>query len=572
MYPSQTSLIPVTVAVAKFYELILHKYGVFSLVFGQHWYPYWYLGVPLRYISGPVEPLFMTLIHAVVPGSSLFNIATLVVILSLILTSIGWAVLVRQITKDKKMAIWVLLIMLVSPWKYFTGLVFDEGTMMLARACMPYVLILVLTYLRNGKRSWLWGSGLAVGVTLLVNSGILPSIFVGVLAIVFGEAHHEGKFSNLQYMIANILKIIFLGIAVSSLWYGPGYWFNILANPSIGGASVFKVLIRIFDLLRMILPLITAILAVYLWKKIQDKYIIFACIWLFTFLFLTLFRFIGNPQFWQDWISWFYELEIGLILVLAKLVQTRRKLLLLLFLPVLMTFAIYDKLGRPQVLSNNFPAGIEALGALEKIISSGQRVFVSGSTVFWLDAVNDISQVRGGRDEVATNLHWDDASYQLREDSDPEKSKMWLSAMGVQYILVHGNSSAEYYHDFKDPTKWPEVGKLVWEDKGDLIYEIGSPQAWVVDLEKLYSKKLSLEKYSAARKRPVADYKWVDTDKIEIKSGVISSGEGIVIAVSYDRRWKASNRGVRISKDPMGNMVLVSSIPSELTNLTLSYK
>lgn len=572
MYPAQTSLIPVTVAIAKFYELILHKYGVFSLLFSHHWYPYWYLGVPLRYISGPIVPLFTILVHAITPGTSIFNIVTFIVVLSMILSSFGWAKLVHLTTKDKKMAILVLLITLVSPWKYFTGLVFDEGTTMLAKACLPFVLICILTYLRNGKKSWFWGSGLTVGVTLLVNSSILPSIFVGVLAIVFGEAYHEGKFSNLQYTIANILKIIFWGIVFSTLWYGPGYWLNVLANPSIGGASSFKVLIRIFELLRAVLPLITAIIAVYMWKKIQDKYVIFACIWLFTFLFLTLFRFMGNPEFWQDWISWFYELEIGLILVLSKLGQTRRKLLLFLLLPAIMSFVIYNKLNRPQLLSDNFPAGIESLGALEKIVMPGQRVFVSGSPVFWLDALHNISQVRGGRDEIATNLHWDDASYQLREDSDPEKSKNWLQAMGVQYVLVHGDASAEYYHDFKDPTKWPEVGKQVWEDNGDTIYKIDSSQAWVVDLEKLYSKKPSLETYLAARKRLVADYKWISSDKIEIESGTITAGEGIVVAVSYDSKWKAGNSGIRISKDPMGNMVLVSTIPGELKSLTLIYK
>ena len=288
MYPTQTSLIPVTVTIAKFYELILHKYGLVSLLFGHHWYPYWYLGVPLRYISGPIVPLFTILVHAITPSTSIFNIVTFIVVLSMVLSSFGWAKLVHLITKDKKMAILVFLVMLVSPWKYFTGLVFDEGTTMLAKACVPYVLIWVLTYLRNGKKSWFWGSGLAMGITLLVNSSILPSIFVGVLAIAFGEAYHEAKFSNLQYMIANILKIIFLGIVISTLWYGPGYWLNILSNPSIGGASSFKVLIRIFELLRAILPLITAIVTVYMWKKIQNKYVIFACIWLFTFLFLTI--------------------------------------------------------------------------------------------------------------------------------------------------------------------------------------------------------------------------------------------------------------------------------------------
>ena len=92
MYPPETSLIPVTVALARFVEV-----NGFASMFGH--YPYWYLGVPYQYITGPIIPLLQTFLHQVLSGFSLFEITYLLLLLSFIAGAVGWVLLVKNIRK-----------------------------------------------------------------------------------------------------------------------------------------------------------------------------------------------------------------------------------------------------------------------------------------------------------------------------------------------------------------------------------------------------------------------------------------------------------------------------------------
>src|SRR3990172_178072 len=90
MYPSETSLIPVTVALARFVE----NNGLFSMM-GQ--YPYWYLGVPFRFLTGPIIPLLQLFFHRTFPNVSLFSITIYIVLFGFLLSAIGWGFLVGKI-------------------------------------------------------------------------------------------------------------------------------------------------------------------------------------------------------------------------------------------------------------------------------------------------------------------------------------------------------------------------------------------------------------------------------------------------------------------------------------------
>lgn len=65
--------------------------------------------------------------------------------------------------------------------------------------------------------------------------------------------------------------------------------------------------------------------------------------------------------------------------------------------------------------------------------------------------------------------------------------------MGVKYVLVHEINSQEFYHDFKNTHKWESVGKKIWSENGDAIYEIEDVSlAWEVDLDKIKKTNLPL--------------------------------------------------------------------------------
>jgi len=68
MYPTQTSMVPVQVALARFFE----SQG-WRAIFNN--YPYWYLGTtPYRYLTGPILPTILTFIHKCLLRASFFEV------------------------------------------------------------------------------------------------------------------------------------------------------------------------------------------------------------------------------------------------------------------------------------------------------------------------------------------------------------------------------------------------------------------------------------------------------------------------------------------------------------------
>lgn len=89
VYPAQTSMIPVQIALARFLEQ-----G--GSIFGN--YPYWYLGTtPFRYLSGPILPLILVGLHKVLPFLSLFEIVFGVIGVVWVIGGIGVYLLVNTL-------------------------------------------------------------------------------------------------------------------------------------------------------------------------------------------------------------------------------------------------------------------------------------------------------------------------------------------------------------------------------------------------------------------------------------------------------------------------------------------
>lgn len=465
MYPAQTSLIPTTVAIARFLET--NGPSSFFRV-----YPYWYLGTtPLRFLTGPVVPLLITGIHKALPSVSLFSISIYLIWLSFFLGALGWGILAKQISKNKTLGIVVAILFLLLPWRHFASLALDEASFIISRNFLPYALVAVWELLKEKSRKNFFLATLTVSFLLLINTSILSILIVGMSALILVASFKKGKIKKISKYIKPLLIILVSSLVLVTFWYTLSYWITILTNPSIGGATGFKVIFRILDLLRASVPLVLALLTVYLSGKIKSRFAIFSLTWVFTFLFLTVFRFIGDPDFWQDWTSWFYELEIGIALLIG-IFLTRRKYfvsLILFTLPFLLSFYIYGLLGRPKLLSPGLPKGVLSLEKLAEIAGE-KNVFLSGSTVFWANALYDIYQVRGGRDQVAVHPTWDKAAYEFREGRSPELAEGWLRELDTSFVLVHGPASAEYYHDFRNIQKWDEIGKIIWVQEGDVIY------------------------------------------------------------------------------------------------------
>ena len=459
MFPSQTSLIPVTIALTRF----LTEFG--AKAWGMN-YPYWYLGsTPFKFLIGPVFPLLISLVHKLLPAMSLFSLAICTVISSLFLSALGWGILVNKVSESRKAGLAMGILLLFLPFRFLAALAFDEASMTIAKSSLPFVLIACWFFLKKfNLKHFLIGTG-AVSALLLVNTNILPILLVGLVCLALVSSYQAGKFRHLWRYFKRLLVVVGCSLLIVTFWYSPGFWLVILTNPSIGGASSIKVIFRVLDLAKAAIPLVLALGAVYFSPKAKSRLAIFTWTWILTFLFLTAFRFIGDPDFWSDWTSWFFELEIGIALVIVQ----NRKYWLMIVLPFIAVFLLYRALGKPRLIVNQIPEGVASIVDLNRIAGKN-LVFCSGTTVFWLNAFYDTPQVRGGRDEVSLNKDWLKTAYALRESQDAEIIKKNLESTKVRYVLVHSENSKEYYHDFKNTTVWDTVGKLYWTGGDDVIY------------------------------------------------------------------------------------------------------
>lgn len=463
MFPSQTSLIPVTVALIRFFET-----NGFS-AFAKN-YPYWYLGsTPFRYLIGPLLPFIISLVHQLFSSVSLFSITISLIILSFLISAGGWGLLTKKISKSQRAGVSVGVLAVLLPYRYLLAFTLDEASFVIARNLLPLALLCYWLFLK--QRNWKTGilAGMTTSFLLLVNSSILPVLLIGAVSIILAASFDEEKtrFRGILRRLKYLLLVISSSFIVITVWYTPGYWLTILFNPSIGGATAGKVILRIFDLFRYGLPVLLAFIVVKIGSKPKNKMSIFTLVWVGTFIFLTVFRFIGDPDFWMDWTAWFWEIEIAIAFLL---VLNFKRFIILFSLPFLASFWLYSLLGKPLLLSREIPEGVRSLEKLVEIAGTS-KVFLSGSTVFWANALYDVSQVRGGRDQVATHPTWDKAAYELREGYSPELAEGWLRDLDISYVLIHRKDSPEYYHDFKNIEKWQEIGEIVWKEGGDIIYK-----------------------------------------------------------------------------------------------------
>ena len=100
---------------------------------------------------------------------------------------------------------------------------------------------------------------------------------------------------------------------------------------------------------------------------------------------------------------------------------------------------------------------------------------------------------------------------------------------------------------------------------------------WVVDLDSLERVKspdsgtdiLALNQYLSTRKRSVIT-KWKNISTFVIEEEQLNIGEGIVVALAYDRNWKAEGNN-KLERDALGNILVY---PEDTTgkSITLTYR
>jgi len=203
------------------------------------------------------------------------------------------------------------------------------------------------------------------------------------------------------------------------------------------------------------------------------------------------------------------------------------------------------------------------------------RVFVSGSTRFFMNAFTDIPQMGGGFDPGVINPVLSSVSYQILsgENAGPREGEiaaLWLKAFGVDAISVSGPNSREAYRDYRNPRKFEGVLPEAWRDADDVIYSVPRRSASLVhvirpadlvqrapvhglDVEPIRGYVAALEDSSL----PLATFEWRNHHSATI-TAPLEKDQVLSVQVSYHHGWRASVDGQprRVYGDNLGQMVI----------------
>src|SRR3989344_162731 len=374
----------------------------------------------------------------------------------------------------------------------------------LALALLPVLLLIYWNLIVKTNWRNLILAIAATAVFFLID-GVTPySLLVGTAAILI----IEGK-KNFFEKLTVVSLAMLLAFLIDAFYFTPENIKLIALSPSISGIGLASFLKIIFQAAVGLGP---AILALF-WLKLLDKkrsHLAFIILWLLPFLAITLLFYFSNRNFLTEYTRFLPEVEMGIALLFGLVAQkvnfqfsllakelARSKLFnfqfkaatraIVILIPlVTLLYSLYNLPKRQSIFKphadisktveyeiakwlevetrnqkpetiNNKPKSELKVSSFQFPVSSS-RVFLSGSTAFWLNEfAPSVWQVRGDIDQASTNRFWDRATYQIRNSSDPAETQDWLKALRVSYIVVHDNNSREYYHDFAYPAKFEQV-------------------------------------------------------------------------------------------------------------------
>ncbi len=525
------------------------------------WYPFWYLGNPFNYLIGPVIPLLMMILNLIhVPHIFGYLI---ILVLSVILGGYGMYVLVLSYKVERRLSLLTALLFTIFPAMYIV-LQYQNGLKHIAISCIPYLLILSKKY--QVSRDILLGFiiSLLIAFMLLINSSILLTICISLAAFILSLKKNEIGGDTL---LKNILFIL-LGVCISTFWYTPGYWWVVLSNPSAGGIPLIRLFMNLIQGALQFLPLIFALWIVK-WRIIKlSEFQVFALFFSFTFLILSLIRFLLDPDFIMDWTGFVPELQMGSAFILAafggRFLKQKSAFIFFSAICIIVSVGTLYKLSIStiDVSQQKFT---ENIVKITDVVRNDERIFLSGTPVFWINNKKEITQVRGVNDMASIHKWWAHGAYQIREGEDAALASYWLRTLGASYVLVHDEASIEKFRDFKNTEKYADNdyfeekvvsrGDYLFKVKGSSIARIADARLIQISSPKNGADAKILSSYVLAFKRNI---KFILNKPNEISMNVdLRVNEIVSLSLTHDSRWKIIKGEGKIVSDALSNIAII---------------
>jgi hypothetical protein len=199
------------------------------------------------------------------------------------------------------------------------------------------------------------------------------------------------------------------------------------------------------------------------------------------------------------------------------------------------------------------------------------RAMVSGGLRFRLNAWFDVPQVNGTFDSGLRNRAPVDIDYRFRSlkqvhpGDEVKDSITMLQSLGVEYLVVHGPKSEEYYRDIQRPERFQNALEKIHDEGEDEIYRVPfrslahvlRPEEVAKSWQPSYTEPYVEIAQSAERSHPRVE--WRGMNEIRVEGGSVPEGGGVSVMVSYDEGWQAWQGGRRfpIYRDGLGYMYIL---------------
>lgn len=205
----------------------------------------------------------------------------------------------------------------------------------------------------------------------------------------------------------------------------------------------------------------------------------------------------------------------------------------------------------------------------------GQRVFVAGSTEFWMNIWSDQPQVTGCclpgmPNPMSWIVSWQVPTGAGAGDRDAEFALLWLKTWGAQAVLVNGAHSRDSYRNWLKPAKFDGVLPKIWEQGDDRIYRVpgrGISEAHVIHADEVIPRNPTngldiapMQAYVRALDDPSraeAAFAWSSRHSAWITAD-LAPGDLISVQETWLPGWHAavSGKRVEVKKDGMGFIVI----------------
>ena len=203
----------------------------------------------------------------------------------------------------------------------------------------------------------------------------------------------------------------------------------------------------------------------------------------------------------------------------------------------------------------------------------GERVMPVGTLRFWFDAWFDNSQPDGGSMQGMLNQTLPAAQWQIATGDKGEIAILWLQAMGTDAVIVPGEKSLEWYHDYVKPEKFRGLLPILFDDRqGTLIYRIPrrfSGIGRVVDTAKITAvgpihsgdDAETLARYIGIidnADQSATSVTWNGFDHADVQAQT-ANGQSVLLQETYDSAWRAYENGkaLTIRPEPLMNFMLI---------------